>query len=132
MKHFIFTTIFKILVRTLEFVGIRLNHFMEAVLRYIYSDSIFIDAILLCIARTCSFCYVLFYRNSDHNMTTTDSRGNGGLARGLADVTDLCQECNFPYDKGKKRKLIDACGHEKCWACMVKQEECQICAKSKM
>ena len=92
------------------------------------NTSIFTDEKLPFIAMLCNFCYCLFYRNSNYNMTMNDSRGNGGLA----DVTDLCQECNFPYDKGKKRKLIDACGHEKCWACMVKQEECQICAKSKM
>lgn len=33
----------------------------------------------------------------------------------------------MPFDKGKKRKLIDNCGHGRCYSCMFKSEECPIC-----
>ncbi|KAK8385509.1 hypothetical protein O3P69_016365 [Scylla paramamosain] len=34
----------------------------------------------------------------------------------------------MPFDKGKKRKLIDQCGHERCYSCLFKSETCPICA----
>ncbi|XP_073955554.1 zinc-RING finger and ankyrin repeat domain-containing protein rolling pebbles isoform X2 [Choristoneura fumiferana] len=41
-----------------------------------------------------------------------------------------CPSCNMPFDKGKKRKLIDTCGHERCYACMFRNEACPICARN--
>lgn len=38
-----------------------------------------------------------------------------------------CPSCDQPFDKGKKRKLIDTCGHERCYSCMFKNEKCPIC-----
>ncbi|CAH2084981.1 unnamed protein product [Euphydryas editha] len=35
----------------------------------------------------------------------------------------------MPFDKGKKRKLIDTCGHERCYSCMFRNEACPICAR---
>ncbi|XP_055957363.1 protein TANC1 isoform X2 [Patella vulgata] len=45
------------------------------------------------------------------------------------DVTgvDLCPACRLPFDAGKKRKLIDACGHERCYMCMFNSEICPLC-----
>lgn len=40
-----------------------------------------------------------------------------------------CPSCNMPFDKGKKRKLIDTCGHERCYSCMFRNESCPICAR---
>ncbi|XP_058821683.1 protein TANC2 isoform X2 [Topomyia yanbarensis] len=39
----------------------------------------------------------------------------------------LCPSCQMPFDKGKKRKLIDTCGHERCYSCMFRNEICPIC-----
>ncbi|XP_065085267.1 protein TANC2 isoform X2 [Ochlerotatus camptorhynchus] len=36
----------------------------------------------------------------------------------------------MPFDKGKKRKLIDTCGHERCYSCMFRNEICPICHPS--
>lgn len=41
-----------------------------------------------------------------------------------------CPTCKIPFDKGKKRKLIDTCGHAKCYSCMFKNESCTICANT--
>ncbi|XP_026319302.1 protein TANC2 isoform X3 [Hyposmocoma kahamanoa] len=41
-----------------------------------------------------------------------------------------CPSCNMPFDKGKKRKLIDTCGHERCYSCMFRNEACPICARN--
>ncbi|XP_068247266.1 protein TANC2 isoform X2 [Palaemon carinicauda] len=40
----------------------------------------------------------------------------------------ICPICRMPFDKGKKRKLIDQCGHERCYSCLFKSETCPICA----
>ncbi|XP_058455784.1 protein TANC2 isoform X2 [Malaya genurostris] len=42
----------------------------------------------------------------------------------------LCPSCQMPFDKGKKRKLIDTCGHERCYSCMFRNEICPICHKT--
>ncbi|CAG9132653.1 unnamed protein product [Plutella xylostella] len=41
-----------------------------------------------------------------------------------------CPSCNMPFDKGKKRKLIDTCGHERCYSCMFRNEACPVCARN--
>ncbi|CAH1104284.1 unnamed protein product [Psylliodes chrysocephalus] len=33
----------------------------------------------------------------------------------------------MPFDKGKKRRLIDNCGHERCYSCMFTNESCPLC-----
>ncbi|CAL1529136.1 unnamed protein product [Lymnaea stagnalis] len=40
---------------------------------------------------------------------------------------DMCPACHRPFDSGKKRKLIDSCGHERCYTCMFNSEICPIC-----
>lgn len=40
---------------------------------------------------------------------------------------ETCPSCQMPFDKGKKRKLIDNCGHGRCYSCMFKSEECPLC-----
>jgi hypothetical protein len=41
-----------------------------------------------------------------------------------------CPSCQMPFDKGKKRKLIDTCGHECCYSCMIRNESCTLCANT--
>lgn len=44
---------------------------------------------------------------------------------------DVCPTCHLPFDKGKKRRLIDSCGHERCWSCLFSsKEECPLCNRS--
>ncbi|XP_014779861.1 protein TANC1 isoform X2 [Octopus bimaculoides] len=40
---------------------------------------------------------------------------------------DNCPSCHLPFDKGKKRRLIDSCGHERCYSCMFNVEQCPLC-----
>ncbi|XP_041372290.1 protein TANC1-like isoform X2 [Gigantopelta aegis] len=40
---------------------------------------------------------------------------------------DVCPACHLPFDAGKKRRLIDTCGHERCYTCMFNSEICPIC-----
>lgn len=39
-----------------------------------------------------------------------------------------CPSCDMPFDKGKKRRLIDNCGHERCYSCMFTNEVCPLCS----
>ena len=43
---------------------------------------------------------------------------------------NLCPSCRMPFDKAKKRRLVDTCGHERCYACMFRNETCPICLAS--
>lgn len=38
-----------------------------------------------------------------------------------------CPSCEMPFDKGKKRRLIDSCGHERCYSCLFRNEACPLC-----
>ncbi|XP_048506587.1 protein TANC2 isoform X2 [Athalia rosae] len=40
----------------------------------------------------------------------------------------ICPSCEMPFDKGKKRRLIDDCGHERCYSCTFRSETCPLCA----
>ncbi|GFR94297.1 protein TANC2, partial [Elysia marginata] len=40
---------------------------------------------------------------------------------------ELCPACHRPFDSGKKRRLIDTCGHERCYTCMFNSELCPLC-----
>ncbi|KAJ8680121.1 hypothetical protein QAD02_015908 [Eretmocerus hayati] len=35
----------------------------------------------------------------------------------------------MPFDKGKKRRLIDSCGHERCYSCLFRSSACPLCAR---
>ena len=38
-----------------------------------------------------------------------------------------CPSCGDFFDSGKKRRLIDNCGHERCYTCMFNKGFCSIC-----
>ncbi|XP_033105680.1 protein TANC1-like isoform X2 [Anneissia japonica] len=40
-----------------------------------------------------------------------------------------CPVCHQPYDRGKKRRLTDSCGHARCFTCMFATEDCLVCAR---
>jgi len=40
-----------------------------------------------------------------------------------------CPSCEMPFDKGKKRRLIDSCGHERCYSCLFRSEVCPLCLR---
>lgn len=44
-------------------------------------------------------------------------------------TSGTCPSCDVPFDKGKKRRLIDNCGHERCYSCMFTNEACPLCAE---
>ena len=45
-----------------------------------------------------------------------------------AGAADVCPSCRLPFDKGKKRRLVDtSCGHQRCYQCMFKKQECPVC-----
>ncbi|KAF5280679.1 hypothetical protein FQA39_LY05327 [Lamprigera yunnana] len=57
-------------------------------------------------------------------------RFNLAAIRRLLDIgsnAENCPSCNMPFDKGKKRRLIDNCGHERCYSCMFTNELCPLC-----
>ena len=42
--------------------------------------------------------------------------------------SDFCPSCLMPFDNNRKRRLIDSCGHERCYACLFSNELCPLCS----
>lgn len=42
----------------------------------------------------------------------------------------LCPCCHQPFDKGKRRKLLEACGHQRCYACVFASDACPLCLRN--
>ncbi|XP_059092196.1 protein TANC2-like isoform X3 [Tigriopus californicus] len=55
------------------------------------------------------------------------SRSNGHHPIRGSGPQELCPSCQMPFDKGKKRRLVDTCGHQRCYSCMFKRQECPVC-----
>ncbi|XP_059052973.1 protein TANC2 isoform X2 [Achroia grisella] len=67
------------------------------------------------------------------NITTAWNQDLAAIRQLLESETGgtTCPSCNMPFDKGKKRKLIDTCGHERCYSCMFRNEACPLCARKR-
>ncbi|XP_055699268.1 protein TANC2 isoform X1 [Phlebotomus papatasi] len=65
-----------------------------------------------------NICNVLLDLQSIRRLLESETTSSDG---------DTCPSCQMPFDKGKKRKLIDTCGHERCYSCMFKNEQCPTC-----
>lgn len=46
--------------------------------------------------------------------------------------SSVCPSCRISFDKGKRRKLIDTCGHERCYSCMFRNDQCPMCMNSSL
>ncbi|XP_037091760.1 uncharacterized protein LOC119111965 isoform X2 [Pollicipes pollicipes] len=49
------------------------------------------------------------------------------LRRIAADLDENCPVCGMPFDQGMKRKITDACSHERCYTCMTQYQSCPLC-----
>uniref|UniRef100_A0A1A9UFV8 RING-type domain-containing protein n=1 Tax=Glossina austeni TaxID=7395 RepID=A0A1A9UFV8_GLOAU len=72
------------------------------------------------------------------NTNTMDERENNNELKHLHSIRRLlehdtsdaiCPTCRISFDKGKRRKLIDTCGHERCYSCMFRNDQCPMCMK---
>ncbi|XP_058987216.1 protein TANC2-like isoform X3 [Musca domestica] len=46
--------------------------------------------------------------------------------------SSVCPSCRISFDKGKRRKLIDTCGHERCYSCMFRNDQCPMCMNTSL
>jgi hypothetical protein len=49
----------------------------------------------------------------------------------LTDGGGVCPSCRVAFNEGKRRRLVDACGHERCYSCLFQSETCPLCLPSK-
>merc|ERR1719370_2823298 len=42
----------------------------------------------------------------------------------------LCPSCILPFDRSRKRRLIDSCGHERCYSCIFRTDLCPLCVQT--
>ncbi|XP_061391278.1 uncharacterized protein LOC133326672 [Musca vetustissima] len=69
------------------------------------------------------------------NKTTGRRSGNLQSIRRLLEhdtSSSVCPSCRISFDKGKRRKLIDTCGHERCYSCMFRNDQCPMCMNSSL
>lgn len=52
------------------------------------------------------------------------------MSSGDGRSSDVCPGCRMPFDKAKKRRLVDSCGHQRCYTCMFKKQECPLCSSA--
>ena len=43
-----------------------------------------------------------------------------------------CPSCHLPYDCGKRRVLLDSCGHQRCYQCLFATEDCPQCQTGRL
>merc|ERR1712142_128708 len=61
-----------------------------------------------------------------------------GLSRDRSSLTRLvssplpgtCPSCRMPYDRSQKRRLVDSCGHERCYSCIGRNDGCSVCKQT--
>ncbi|XP_030372714.1 protein TANC2 isoform X2 [Scaptodrosophila lebanonensis] len=75
---------------------------------------------------------------------TTGRRAGSGYSCSFLDLQSIrrllehdasgsvCPSCRISFDKGKRRKLIDTCGHERCYSCMFRNDQCPMCMNSSL
>lgn len=78
------------------------------------------------------YCVCIWYMFIVASMSdVNDAFADLAAIRRLLDAegggSTCCPSCEMPFDKGKKRRLIDTCGHERCYTCMFTNEVCPLC-----
>ena len=53
-----------------------------------------------------------------------------GSSAALSPGATVCPSCGSPFDQARKRRLIDTCGHERCYSCMFTSEVCTLCEQN--
>ena len=41
-----------------------------------------------------------------------------------------CPSCHLGYDTGKRRVLVDSCGHQRCYTCIFSSDTCSQCQEA--
>ena len=65
-----------------------------------------------------------------HRNSASGASRDSSTSRKFGEISNTCPSCRMPFDKAKKRRLVDTCGHERCYACMFRNETCPICVAS--
>ena len=52
------------------------------------------------------------------------------LSPGDGVCSGVCSSCRMPFDKSRKRRLIDSCGHERCYSCIFRNDICPLCLET--
>ena len=65
-----------------------------------------------------------------HRNSASGTSRDSSISRKFGEISNTCPSCRMPFDKAKKRRLVDTCGHERCYACMFRNETCPICVAS--
>lgn len=70
----------------------------------------------------------LMQRSSSENHEKNSNKATLNIKPGSSCAnSEFCPSCSEPFDNGKKRRLIDSCGHERCYTCMFSKELCSLC-----
>ncbi|XP_055907983.1 protein TANC2 isoform X2 [Eupeodes corollae] len=84
------------------------------------------------------------FQNTWGSNKTTGRRSGSGYSCSFLDLQSIrrllehetsgavCPSCRISFDKGKRRKLIDTCGHERCYSCMFRNDQCPMCMNSSL
>merc|ERR1711971_124640 len=70
-------------------------------------------------------------RKRNTSVSKTSSRDRSSLRQIVTSpkLAGSCPPCHVAYDRGNKRRLVDSCGHERCYSCIGRNEKCAICSQ---
>lgn len=106
-----------------------------------FGDGYMLNSNCIRILYTFKICLSLNRLNSLENLNDTYPDLNLFLITDLQSIRRLlehdtsasvCPSCRISFDKGKRRKLIDTCGHERCYSCMFRNDQCPMCMNSSL
>ncbi|XP_046867950.1 protein TANC2 isoform X4 [Drosophila willistoni] len=64
--------------------------------------------------------------------SSSSNNNSSNSSTGSSSSGSVCPSCRISFDKGKRRKLIDTCGHERCYSCMFRNDQCPMCMNSSL
>ncbi|XP_023215585.1 protein TANC2-like [Centruroides sculpturatus] len=74
---------------------------------------------------------LLFYVIWDWNFSIFDPIrkifGKRSVSARIKYSSNVCSSCHESFGSGRKRKLVDVCGHQRCYSCIVSTDKCPIC-----
>merc|ERR1719480_706924 len=70
-------------------------------------------------------------RKRNTSVSKTSSRDRSSLRQIVTSpkLAGSCPSCHVAYDRGNKRRLVDSCGHERCYSCIGRNEKCALCSQ---
>lgn len=77
--------------------------------------------------RSLLLCYVIWNWNFSLFDPIRRIFNKRSVSTRIKNSNNVCASCHQSFGSGKKRKLVDVCGHQRCYSCIVSTDKCPLC-----